>query len=86
MNPANAVEFDNVSIVFGQKPEKALSLMDAGQDRAEIERLGTQADVAARLGLHRVTIARREAGTLPVTAEAALAIRALKSKRQQGRC
>jgi len=44
--------------------------------------LGTQADVAARLGLHRVTIARREAGTLPVTAEAALAIRALKPARR----
>ena len=36
-NPANAVEFDNVSIVFGPKPAKALPLMDAGQARAEIE-------------------------------------------------
>jgi glycine betaine/proline transport system ATP-binding protein len=35
--PQNAVEFDNVSIVFGDRPEKALPLMDAGQDRAEIE-------------------------------------------------
>jgi glycine betaine/proline transport system ATP-binding protein len=35
--PQNAVEFDNVSIVFGDKPEQALPLMDAGQDRAEIE-------------------------------------------------
>jgi glycine betaine/proline transport system ATP-binding protein len=33
----NAVEFDNVSIVFGKKPEQALALMDAGQDRSEIE-------------------------------------------------
>ncbi len=33
----NAVEFDNVSIVFGEKPEQALALMDAGQDRSEIE-------------------------------------------------
>ena len=32
-----AVEFDNVSIVFGDKPEKALPLMDDGQSRAEIE-------------------------------------------------
>ncbi|SDF83646.1 choline ABC transporter ATP-binding protein [Sulfitobacter delicatus] len=32
-----AVEFDNVSIVFGDKPEKALPLMDEGQSRAEIE-------------------------------------------------
>jgi len=32
-----AVEFDNVSIVFGDKPAVALPLMDAGQDRAEIQ-------------------------------------------------
>ncbi|KIN77502.1 choline ABC transporter ATP-binding protein [Sulfitobacter mediterraneus] len=32
-----AVEFNNVSIVFGEKPDKALPLMDAGQSRAEIE-------------------------------------------------
>jgi glycine betaine/proline transport system ATP-binding protein len=32
-----AVEFNNVSIVFGDKPNKALPLMDAGQSRAEIE-------------------------------------------------
>lgn len=32
-----AVEFDNVSIVFGDKPEKALPLMDEGQSRSEIE-------------------------------------------------
>lgn len=35
--PRNAVEFDNVSIVFGDAPEKALPLMDQGKDRAEIE-------------------------------------------------
>ena len=35
--PQNAVEFNNVSIVFGDKPERALPLMDAGKDRAEIE-------------------------------------------------
>jgi glycine betaine/proline transport system ATP-binding protein len=32
----NAVEFDNVSIVFGDHPKVALPLMDQGQDRAEI--------------------------------------------------
>ncbi|MFT6676119.1 MAG: glycine betaine/proline transport system ATP-binding protein [Sulfitobacter sp.] len=32
-----AVEFNNVSIVFGEKPHKALPLMDAGQSRSEIE-------------------------------------------------
>ncbi|UWR32244.1 choline ABC transporter ATP-binding protein [Sulfitobacter sp. W027] len=34
---SKAVEFDNVSIVFGDKPEKALPLMDEGQSRADIE-------------------------------------------------
>jgi glycine betaine/proline transport system ATP-binding protein len=32
----NAVEFDNVSIVFGSKPQSALPLMDEGLERAEI--------------------------------------------------
>ena len=32
------------------------------------------------LGLHRVTIAKREAGTIPITTEAALAILALRSQ------
>ena len=50
-NPANAVEFDNVSIVFGPKPAKALPLMDAGQDRAEIE-----AETGQILGVHNCTL------------------------------
>ncbi|MEL6681572.1 MAG: choline ABC transporter ATP-binding protein, partial [Pseudomonadota bacterium] len=33
----NAVEFDNVSIVFGDRPDTALPLMDEGKDRAEVE-------------------------------------------------
>ncbi|MEL6618358.1 MAG: choline ABC transporter ATP-binding protein [Pseudomonadota bacterium] len=32
-----AVSFQNVSIVFGNKPEQALPLMDAGKDRSEIQ-------------------------------------------------
>jgi len=32
------VEFDNVSIVFGDRPETALPLMDQGQERGEIQR------------------------------------------------
>jgi len=32
-----AVEFDNVSIVFGNKPETALPLMDQGMERAEVQ-------------------------------------------------
>ncbi len=50
-SPKNAVEFDNVSIVFGEAPEKALPLMDKGQDRAEIEVATGQV-----LGVHDCTL------------------------------
>ena len=33
----SAVEFDNVSIVFGDKPESALPAMDAGKDRSIVK-------------------------------------------------
>ncbi len=33
----NAVEFDNVSIVFGKKPKTALPLMDEGKSRSEVQ-------------------------------------------------
>ncbi|WP_172296934.1 choline ABC transporter ATP-binding protein [Pseudoruegeria sp. HB172150] len=46
-----AVEFDNVSIVFGDKPETALPLMDQGQSRAEIQTATEQV-----LGVHDCTI------------------------------
>jgi glycine betaine/proline transport system ATP-binding protein len=42
-----AVEFDNVNIVFGDKPQTALPLMDAMKDRAEI-----QAETGQVLGVH----------------------------------
>ncbi len=42
-----AVRFDTVSIVFGDRPERALPLMDAGQSRSEI-----QADTGQVLGVH----------------------------------
>lgn len=45
--------------------------------------LGTQSEVAAMLGLHRVTIAKREAETIPITTEAALAIVALRNQAAQ---
>ena len=46
--PANlAVRFSNVSIVFGDAPERALPLMDQGLSRAEI-----QAATAQVLGVH----------------------------------
>ncbi|SHH87106.1 choline ABC transporter ATP-binding protein [Marivita hallyeonensis] len=41
------VSFDNVSIVFGDKPEAALPLMDAGQSRGEI-----QSETHQVLGVH----------------------------------
>lgn len=44
---SNAVEFDNVSIVFGDAPEKALPEMDALKSRAEVEQLTNQV-----LGVH----------------------------------
>ena len=49
--PATAVEFDRVSIVFGERPEAALPLMDAGRSRAEI-----QAETGQILGVHDCTL------------------------------
>ena len=48
---SNAVSFNNVSIVFGNKPQDALPLMDAGQSRAEIEAATGQV-----LGVHNCTL------------------------------
>ena len=42
-----AVTFENVSIVFGDRPERALPLMDEGKSRAEI-----QAATGQILGVH----------------------------------
>jgi len=50
-----AVEFDAVSIVFGEHPEKALPLMDAGQERPEI-----QSETGQVLGVHDCTLDVRE--------------------------
>ena len=43
-------------------------------DDWRIEHLGTQAEVAAMLGVNRVTVAKRENGTMTITNEAVLAI------------
>jgi len=48
--------------------------------KATRESLGTQAEVAAFLGVARETIARRETGTDRITREAALALEALKER------
>ena len=47
----SSVVFDNVSIVFGDKPETALSLMDEGRSRAEI-----QAETGQILGVHNCSL------------------------------
>ena len=51
----NAVEFDNVSIVFGETPDKALPLMDDGQSRADI-----QAATGQVLGVHNCNLSVAE--------------------------
>ncbi len=50
-----AVEFNNVSIVFGEKPDKALPLMDAGQSRSEVEAATGQV-----LGVHNCSLSVAE--------------------------
>ena len=50
-----AVEFDNVSIVFGEKPDVALPLMDKGQSRAEIQEATGQV-----LGVHNCSLSVAE--------------------------
>lgn len=50
-----AVEFDNVSIVFGDHPERALPMMDAGKDRSEIQKATGQV-----LGVHDCSITVEE--------------------------
>jgi glycine betaine/proline transport system ATP-binding protein len=47
----NAVEFDNVSIVFGDKPAIALPLMDQGLERPEIS-----AKTSQILGVHNCSL------------------------------
>ncbi|MFT7059050.1 MAG: glycine betaine/proline transport system ATP-binding protein [Pseudorhodobacter sp.] len=51
----NAVEFDNVSIVFGDRPQVALPLMDAGKSRSEIQETTGQV-----LGVHNCTLSVAE--------------------------
>ena len=47
----SAVTFDNVSIVFGEKPQDALPLMDEGKERAEIQQATGQV-----LGVHNCSL------------------------------
>lgn len=50
-----AVEFDRVSIVFGNNPKTALSLMDQGKSRTEI-----QAETGQVLGVHDCSLSVEE--------------------------
>lgn len=45
--------------------------------KAHRSRIGTQAEVAKLLGVNRVTVAKRERGTMTITREACLAMLAL---------
>jgi len=54
--------------------------MTPDEYRTERKRRGTQKAVAESLGVSRVTVARREAGSIPVTREAALALRHLRAR------
>lgn len=51
--------------------------------KAQRELRGTQAAVAALLGVNRVTVARRETGEQTITQEAWLALLALPKKRKR---
>ncbi|MEY1556259.1 choline ABC transporter ATP-binding protein [Yoonia sp. R2331] len=51
----SAVEFDNVSIVFGDKPEAALPLMDEGRERPDIQKACGQI-----LGVHDCSLTVEE--------------------------
>ena len=59
--------------------------MTADDYKTERNRRGTQEEVAALLGVSRVTIARRETGTRPVMSEAWLALLALPKKRKHAK-
>jgi glycine betaine/proline transport system ATP-binding protein len=50
-----AVEFENVSIVFGNRPQSALPLMDQGKSRAEV-----QAATGQILGVHNCSLSVAE--------------------------
>ncbi len=50
-----AVEFDSVSIVFGDNPDRALPLMDQGQTRTEVQQATGQV-----LGVHDCTLSVAE--------------------------
>lgn len=56
--------------------------MTAAEYKNTRERLGTQAEIARLLGVNRVTVAKRENGTMTITNEAVLAIQSLRRPRR----
>lgn len=56
--------------------------MTAAEYKATRERIGTQAEVARLLSVNRVTVAKRENGTVTITTEAVLAIQSLRRPRR----
>ena len=54
--------------------------MNGQEYKSERKRIGTQSEVAAKLGIHRVTVAKRESGALKITNESALALLSLQKK------
>lgn len=54
--------------------------MTADEYRDARKKRGTQHAIAAALGVHQVTIARRETGAQPINREAELALLALPEK------
>ncbi|EAU43041.1 ABC glycine betaine/L-proline tranporter, ATPase subunit, ProV [Fulvimarina pelagi HTCC2506] len=56
---SQAILFDDVNIVFGDNPESALPLMDAGKTRAEV-----QAETGQVLGVHACSLEVKEAEIL----------------------
>lgn len=57
--------------------------MTATQYRAERIARGSQTAVAKRLGVHPLTISRRERGEIPINREAEVALRALPKLKAQ---
>jgi transcriptional regulator with XRE-family HTH domain len=56
--------------------------MNPEQYKAEREKRGTQQEVAEMLGVSRITLARRETGTRPVSRECFLALLSLPLRRK----
>ncbi len=49
--PKTAVEFDNVSIIFGEKPKSSLAMLDEGASRADV-----RAKTGQTLGVHNCSL------------------------------